>query len=191
MAQQTFGPMGAGFQSVSTISYPSIWDRIQQRRQQQTASQIGQAGASALSNLIGSYNKAYKSARAANEARYQQMLGITDQTTGQRAADIRTAYGQQGADMMQNLARLGMANTTVAPTMQLGVQREQQSALNRLADEMQGTKLGIMERRTDQYPDVNLITSLASMFGQGIGQSGGDGSGLAKMLSALGNVRMG
>ncbi len=142
-------------------------------------------GAGGLSSLVGQYNKAFGEAKSANEQRYQQMLDIINQTTGQRAADIRSQYGQQGSDIMQNLARLGMANTTVAPTMQFGVQREQQSALNRLADELQGTRLGVMERRTDKYPDIGLIATLA----QGLGQAGG-GGGIGAVLGALGGLRM-
>jgi hypothetical protein len=140
----------------------------------------GRASQGAMSRLVNQYNQAYGQARTANERRYQQLLGIADQTTGQRAADIRSDYASRESDIMQNLARLGMANTTVAPTMALGVEREQQSALNRLADQMQGTKLGIIERRTDRYPDANVLTSLASMMGQG-----GGGASAANALSRM------
>ena len=94
-----------------------------------------------LQGLVGQYNVAYGQAREANEARYQQLLDISSQTTGQREADIRASYTGQGADIRQQLSRQGMAGTTIAPTMQMGVQREQQSSLNRLADQMQQTKL--------------------------------------------------
>ena len=143
------------------------WDWQKALYQQQLANQ--QANAGALSGLIGQYNQAYSEAKNANEQRYQQLLGIADQTTGQRAADITSQYGQQGANLMQQLARTGLSNTTVAPTLQQGVQREQQSALNRLADEMQQTKLGIIERRTDQYPDVNSLVSLIAGLGNSTG----------------------
>lgn len=156
-------------------------DYLRQKQEQQTAAQQIGGG---LTGLVNQYNQAYTGAKAANEQRYQQMLGIADQTTGQRAADIRSDYGQQGSKVMQNLARLGMANTTVAPTMQMGVNREMQSSLNRAADELQGTKLGIMERRTDKYPDIGLLTQLIS----GAGQLGG-GTGLASIISALGALK--
>lgn len=186
MAQQFIGGLGG----YTTQSFESPFESSMRRRGERQAGAIGKAGAGALGGLVESYNQAYQSARTANEQRYQQMLGITDQTTQQRAADVRSAYGQQQAGMMQGLARTGMAGTTVAPTMQMGVQREQQSALNRLADQMQGTKLGIMERKTDKYPDMSMIASLASMFGQGLGQAGGGGAGIAQLLGSLGNIRM-
>ena len=146
----------------------------------------GRQAGSALSQLIGQYNTAFGEAKSANEARYQQLLNIANATTGQREADLRRDYGQQQANMMQGLARTGMANTTVAPTMQMGIQREQQSALNRLADQMQQTKLGIIERRTDQYPDLGALASLAGALGQGAGLAGAGG-----IAGALRNLQLG
>lgn len=138
-----------------------------------------------LESLVGNYNQAYGTAKAANEARYQQMLSIADQTTQQRAADVRSDYGNQSANAMQGLARLGMANTTVAPTLQMGVEREKQSALNRLSDQMQQTKLGIIERRTDAYPDASSLQSIIA----GVGSQYGQGQGLSTMLQALSGMR--
>jgi len=119
-----------------------------------------QGAAGGMTNLVNSYQQAFGEAQAKNLARNQQMLGMADQVTGQRAADIRSDYAKQGANVFQNLARLGMSNTTVAPTMQLGVQREQQSALNRLSDEMLGTKLGVMGQFQHAAPPPEIYTSL-------------------------------
>lgn len=152
----------------------------QKRAYKQEAAARRQAGGT-MSRLVSQYNQAYQQAKAANLQRYQEMLGVVGQTTGQRAADIRSSYAGQAATGMQQLARQGMAGTTVAPTMRMGYQREQESALNRLADQMQGTRLGIMERRQDVYPDPNVLVSLA----QAIGQSGGRGP-----YGALSGMRM-
>jgi len=115
-------------------------------------------------NLVNEYNKAYNEAKTANETRYNQMLGLIDQNTGQRMSDVRSDYMRNGSDIMQQLARLGMSNTTVAPTMQFGNQREMQSALDRTSDELMGTRLGVMERRTDAYPDLSAVAALASQL---------------------------
>ncbi|MFZ5832706.1 MAG: hypothetical protein ACOY3P_21675 [Planctomycetota bacterium] len=138
-----------------------------------------------LESLVQNYNQAYGAARAANETRYQQLLDIANQTTQQRAADVRSAYGQQSANAMQSLARLGMANTTVAPTLQAGIEREKQESLNRLADQMQQTKLGIIERRQDAYPDASALQAIIA----GVGSQYGGGQGLAAMLQALAGMR--
>ena len=76
-----------------------------------------------------------------------------------------------------------MGGTTVAPTMAMGYQREQQSALNRLADQMQQTKLGIIERRDPRYPEQGMLTSTSQQLGMG-GTS-------ARAAAPLSGMRMG
>lgn len=155
---------------------------------------------SAMERLATSYGKAYGEAKTANEQRYRamvklaeqdykrkalvqrRMLGAVGQTTGQRAADIRAEGAGEQANIMQQLARQGMAGTTVAPTLREGVRRGTSEKLNRLADQMLGTRLGvmrdiagqdrskilgIMERRTDAYPNQALLASLIGMIGPG------------------------
>lgn len=160
------------------------WAMQQKRYAQQTAG--AKQGARGLQALIGSYNRAFGRAKTANEQRYQQMLGIMDQTTGQRAADIRSEGVGEQANIMQRLARQGLAGTTIGATQRAGVRRGTQAELNRSADALQGRRLGIMERRTDAYPQAGMITGLASM----LGQSGG-GVNTGSMLKALGNMRLG
>ena len=116
---------------------------------------------------VAAYNKAFAEAKLGNESRYQELLGIADKTSGQRAKDIGIDFRAREANAMQQLARTGMANTTVAPTlttsggMSFGAQKN--AALDRLADQMQQTKLGIIERRTDAYPDLASLASLGQL----------------------------
>lgn len=121
----------------------------------------------ALSGLQQDYDRKYAEAKSANEQRYQQLLRIADQTTGQRAADIRGGGAAEESNVQQRLRQLGMSGTTIAPTLRAGVRRETESSLNRLADTMQQTKLGIIERRQDAYPDRSEITNLVSSIGTG------------------------
>lgn len=125
----------------------------------------------------------------------QGMLGAIGEETGQRAADIRAEGAGREAGIMQRLARQGMAGTTVAPTMREGVRRGTSEQLNRLSDLMlgrklgvmgqiaaprRGTELGIMERRTDKYPEQGLLTEALRSVGSTYG-----GQGLTAMISAL------
>ena len=135
-----------------------------------------------MQSLVEQYNRAYQQALQRSRQHYRQMLGTVEQTTGQRAADIRTAYGQQQSQMMQQLARQGMAGTTIAPTMQMGIARERESSLNRLADLMQQTKLGVMQQKQIQYPAP--IESIIAGVGQYYG-----GGGLPMMLQALAGLK--
>jgi len=121
---------------------------------------------------IRGYQTAYDEAKAANETRYNDILGRIDATTDQQAADIRTGYGEANANAQQGLARTGLANTTIAPTLRTGYQREMHGALNRNADQMIQTRTGVMERRTDGYPDQNSLMSLLQTYGHSGGLTG-------------------
>jgi len=119
-----------------------------------------------MQSLVANYNRAYGEAKAANEARYNQMLQIADQTTQQSAADIRSDYANQQASAMQQLARTGMANSTVKAPLSLAFSREKNAALSRNADQMQQTKLGIINSREDAYPDqASLVEVLSGLMG--------------------------
>ncbi len=142
--------------------------------------------AEGIEGLVDQYNRSYGEARTANETRYQEMLGIADRTVDQRSADIQGAYGQQSSNIMQRLARQGLAGTTIAPTMRTGVEREKQAALDRSKQQLAGTRLGIMERREDEYPSSDIIMSLVNAFSQG-----GGGIGAGGIMEALGGMRQG
>ncbi len=96
------------------------------------------------SEMFGQMQEQSRTAEAASQAKYQEMLGVAGETTGQRQADIRQDYASRAADITQQQSRLGMSGTTVGTSLRGGVEREKQSSLNRLADTMQQTKLGIM-----------------------------------------------
>jgi hypothetical protein len=112
-----------------------------------------------LTSLIDTYNKSFAEAKAANEAKYQQALGLVDQTTGQQRADVLSQFQGQRANTMQQLARTGLGNTTVGSTLQQGLQREQTGALNRVSDQMLGTKLGVMQGFEYKYPDTDVVST--------------------------------
>ena len=192
------GMLGGGEYDVSAPFNPA-WAQIAQQQksleeqqrefnvgqanyQQQLAAQqlAAQQAGQGLSGLVNEYNQAFAEAKSSYEQRYQQMLGIADQTTNQRQADIRTQFAQQAASGVSNLQRLGMANTTLAPTLQQGTKREESSALNRLADQMQQTKLGIIGGHVTSdkafEPDSTKLQALLGLMGPtgvyGAGQAG-------------------
>lgn len=126
----------------------------------------------AMQQLVNSYNTTYEQAKAHNDALYNQMLGISNDylsgvksanfdtsglyqnalqevgnLSGQRAADIRSDSEKVAANQRQSAARLGLSNTTIVPTLNQGTEREKQSSLNRLADEMATLKAGIYQNQ--------------------------------------------
>ncbi len=112
--------------------------------------------AGGLTGMIDQYNQAFQQAKAANEAKYQEALGVVGTNTGQQRADVLSQYQGQRANAMQQLARVGMANTTIAPTLQAGIQREQQGALNRVSDQMMQARLGVMQGFEHKFPEPGI-----------------------------------
>lgn len=143
----------------------------------------GQIG-SGLSRLIGNYNRAYQEAKTANEARYQQALGILNQNTGQRLADIRSDAGSERAAIFQRLARSGLGASSVGNVEAAGVSRRMQSALNTASDELASTKVGLIERRQDPYPDQGSLAELIMGIGSAMGTQG-----LSSLSGALAGLK--
>jgi hypothetical protein len=138
---------------------------------------------SGLSSLINNYNQAYAEAKAANESRYQQALGILNQNTGQRMADIRSDAGNERSRIFQNLARSGLGASSVGNVESRGIDRIMNENLNRASDELAGSKVGLIERRQDPYPDQGSLMELIMGIGSAAGTSGL--GGLTKALSGL------
>lgn len=137
-----------------------------------------------LMGLIDQWNTSYAEAREANEQRYNEMLGITDNLRDVRSDDISSQYAGRESEMRERLQGIGAGNTTIGDTMSMGIERERQDALDRSKLAHAGTRLGIMERRTDKYPDQNLILGLVQALGQG-------GGGMEGLSEALGNMKLG
>lgn len=210
----------SGWQRESAYQARKQMQAAQQRRMElmtPQAPELPQEAIGGLSRLTEAYNQAYGAARQANEARYQEMLGISrgetqrqagvqqgmlgaiGETTGQRAADIRSEGAGREATSMQRLARTGMAGTTTAGTMRAGIRRGTGEQLNRLSDLMlqqklgvmgqqaaprRGTELGIMERREDAYPSQAPLLGALGAVGSGYG-----GQGLTAMIKALSGMQ--
>lgn len=140
-----------------------------------------------LQALLSQYQQSYNQARQANESRYSQILqGYDDRYSrgmanleglGQtEALDINRRYTQMGASEQQGLVGRGLGNTTVANSVARGVESDRTRQLGALNERVRAQRLGLdaglsqdklafMERRTDAYPDANLLAQLASQYG--------------------------
>jgi hypothetical protein len=139
----------------------------------------------ALGGLVESYNTAFEAANAANESRYQELLGSAAKESGQRAEDIRTSSAANVARQQQQLQRTGLGNTTIGTTLAQGAERQKQAELRREGDASERIKRGIIERRTDTGPSPELLASAFQSIGSGFG-----GAGLKTMLDAMGGLRV-
>jgi hypothetical protein len=155
-----------------------------------------------LDDLLSQARAAQLEGKKANEERYADILkGYQDREKAgldllrgagtQEEKDIRTQYGSLANSTMQNLAARGMLGTTIAPTMEAGIKRQETDAIARLRERLNqqlygattglsGDILGFKERRTDTYPSLSEISNLAMQYGQG---TGGGGSYVMPRLS--------
>jgi hypothetical protein len=145
------------------------------------------------------YSKAFEEARAANEARYQQGLGLLDEAIARyqpggdfgsgALAQYEVGKRQALATGMQNLINSGLTNTTVAAGMDLKYEQEVGTPFRlQLEDlrmqnltEAERAKVGFIEARTDAYPDMGQYASLVaqgSSSGGGVSMSPNAAAGL-------------
>ncbi len=82
------------------------------------------------------------------QGRFQEMMNVLNQRTGQRGEDIRGSARGRSAAISQRLARIGMGNTTVGTSLRGGVERDMQAELRREADAGVGARLGVLGQRT-------------------------------------------
>lgn len=154
-------------------------------------------GSLSAKGIMGRYDFLMNKANQANEARYGDILGqygqrfdrnmgMLEGVGAQAKADINDSSNAQRASMMQRLTDLGMSNTTIAPTMAMGVERERVANQNRLADQLATQKLSadaslskdkldFMERREDVGPDLGMYAQLMMDAANGPGGGGGLG----------------
>lgn len=191
-------------------------DRVQE--QNPYASQQQSAQMSPLGSLANAYQTAQDEARAANEQRYENILGgyqdrydrAMSQLQGvgeQQRTDLNRRYNSNKGEIATSLVARGMSNSTVKDNLEAGNERERDNSLNRLEESLTRERLGydtqlrddqlkFMERRNDTYPDLNQLLQLAQMMGlatpQGASFGGMGGGGTsANGFPAPGNFGMG
>ena len=135
-----------------------------------------------------SLQSAYDKARAANEARYGEILAGYQGRTGE-VMGMLEQYGAQGyQDVLaqgptgQSAARQsaisrGLTGTTVLTNLQRSAQQDHDARVARYIQALAGLKaqtyaglrgetLGFMERRQDTYPDVGQYLGLLQQYGR-------------------------
>ena len=152
-----------------------------------------------LQNFYANADKAQAEAKAANEARYNEInKGYQDRYAGaakdlqglgaseQKAIDDRFHQGQASA--AQDLISRGLGNTTIRSSVMRGYDAARSREQTQLAVDnaklrlqylppMEGERLQFMERRNDVGPDVGQFASLNQSLGAaGYGLPGNIGS---------------
>lgn len=108
---------------------------------------------------------AQNAANAANEQRYQQMLGLAKKYGTTSNQNINQWQRKTQASTQASLSDRGLGNTTVVDTMKRGVTAEANRQRNEVGENKAMMTAGIIERRTDQAPNLPLYAQLASQPG--------------------------
>jgi hypothetical protein len=139
---------------------------------------------------LGQYQTAFDDANAANEQRYGQLLSGYDQRYA-RGMELANAardqqYRHELARVNQDLTARGLRASTLPGTAAHNAfERAQQIPLAQ-HNATSADKLGVIERRTDNAPDIGMMTQLAMAAGQAQSQREGLG-GQLQMLQMLMN----
>ncbi len=153
--------------------------------------------------LIGQANGGRQEARQANESRYadilklfgdnrQRTLDSLDSMSGQQVADANKAYDDKRKNLIADLADRGLSGSTKRIAVESMTQRERDAAVNRIKDTMLQNRnaadlgftdraTGVMERRTDSYPDPTNISAIIGQLGPLLSGAGGSNA-LAQLL---------
>lgn len=146
-------------------SRPSKWVPLSRQPTQVDAPPT--PGALQREKLTKEYQDALDEAKRQNEERYQQALQNLEGVGVQQTADVNTRFDSSRSAVNQNLVNAGLSGTTVLPSMQRGVERERQDALNRLAAMLAREKNQVILSRDDIPPDLQMYANLMYQTGSG------------------------
>lgn len=77
------------------------------------------------------------------DARYQRNMNAIQNLGQQEATDIQRRYGELKSANKQDMVNRGLTGTTIMPTMDQGIAREQEGALSRLNERLISQRIGL------------------------------------------------
>jgi hypothetical protein len=157
----------------------------------------GGTGSQALNlilQLVGQSSAGRDEARQANESRYNDILQLLGSLRGrtlddlanmgqQQIADANKAYDDQRKTLLTDLSDRGLSGSTKRIAVEAMTKRERDAAVNRIKDALVANRTaaderlttnatGVMERRSDPYPDTSnigaIVTQLSGLLGGGL-----------------------
>ena len=149
--------------------------------QQMRAAAMGQGGAGGtapaqpqdFSNVTALLQKQLAAANAANESRYSQLLALADQQGQSQMQASQRLRTQELGNATASLTNRGLGNSTIVDTTRRGIVNDAAVRNQGIANSVAANKAGIIERRTDQAPDLGMYAQLLAQPG---------GAGMAEAL---------
>ncbi|MEM9373966.1 MAG: hypothetical protein AAGA55_10010 [Planctomycetota bacterium] len=144
-----------------------------------------------MRDAIDAYRDAQTSARDANETRYEELktgmddlqdrvMGRLDEDSLQSERDIMQRYSNDRSALGQSLVSSGLSGSTIRPSLEQGIRRQEEAALSRDRDarinrrnqydtDISKSKFGVIERRNDIAPDQRDLAGLFAQYAQLMG----------------------
>jgi len=117
--------------------------------------------------LIRQQQAAMDEAKRKTEERYEEAMKNLEGIGLQEGKDIDQRFDSSRSAVNQSLVSSGLANTSVLPTMQQGVERERTASRNRLATMLARERNQLLASRNDIPPNLDLYTQLLYRAGAG------------------------
>jgi hypothetical protein len=154
----------SGFGTGASADVRAVSSGVQQWQQSQSTG---------LQDIIKQMQDAQNKANAANEKRYQDILASYSNLGKAGMTRIGEQEQQAQAKGTQDLTSRGLGNTTVTGAMSRGVARDAENSRQQLQEQVAQLKGGVMERKTEQGPDMGLYAQLIQAMSRGQTSSGG------------------
>ena len=138
-----------------------------QQQPRRTPMSVYNPAAYQRNQLIQQQQAAMDEAKRKTEERYEEAMKNLQDVGLQEGKDIDQRFDSSRSAVNQSLVSSGLANTSVLPTMQQGVERERTASRNRLATMLARERNQLLASRNDIPPDLNLYTRL--LYGAGAG----------------------
>lgn len=141
-----------------------------------------------VQDILNELRSGTDSANAANQARLDEILNLLTGTGESAKVEAGRASAERTAGGDQSLMNRGLFNTTILDSQRRregeGLTRE----INNIDTNVALQKAGVLERVTDQGPDMNTIMALLSQLGQGQGGQSGGGFNFGGINRLSGNI---
>jgi hypothetical protein len=132
---------------------------------------IGQGVGAGISLGTGIYsmmegNRAQKKAREANEQRYQMLLDLYRTGAMNQKAGVALSGQQERGDIAQRHIGTGLYNSTALDSAYNMSRNREALAGSQIDAQATSNIAGVMERRTDAYPDLSGVNASMGAAGQ-------------------------
>lgn len=144
-----------------------------------------------FNSIMNSYRDQQDKANNANETRYQGILSTLQNQGASAKADVARAGGEERAGIMQGSIDRGLFNTSVLDSLNNNSYQAQNRENTRIDESVADRTAGVMERRTDQGPDMGLYAGLLQSAASGMGALPGQRAGQGSVGNSFSFAGMG